>query len=438
MRTKIIGGNFYKFDLFTLGKLSFEREYNKLLIIKSKYLNKLNNVDAFIHSFDFTSNTSNIFNRPNIFRFIKNNIQDSDLNKFNYFLINIKKNICKYTDFINLLDSIIKNVLIIKLSKNRFNALPDSEIYNMFDNLIYNIIQLCDFIKFDNLIKKDGLLNDYLNNNYNINNEDTITIDSNGKTTDEFLVYLKKTYAKYNDKKGGAHKDEEYQDEEYQDEEYQDDLRYLTIEHDYLSYDEIIDIFNQKSMNDTNFLITDYYIGNFTYILGFINIFRYSGLFESKDIKMLNNIFHLLQYYPYNYNKDVQNKFINRVFSNTAKILLKLAEMLLKHCNDYAIQNTSSRTSPRAATQKKSPRAATRSSSPPAATQKKSPRAATQKKSPRAATRSSSPPAATRSSSPRAATRSSSRRAATQRTSPPAATRSSSRLRAAKKSTTDK
>ena len=428
MRTKIIGGNFYKFDLFTLGKLSFEREYNKLLIIKRKYLNKLNNVDAFIHSFDFTSNTSNIFNRPNIFRFIKNNIQDSDLNKFNYFLINIKKNICKYTDFINLLDSIIKNVLIIKLSKNRFNALPDSEIYNMFDNLIYNIIQLCDFIKFDNLIKKDGLLNDYLNNNYNINNEDTITIDSNGKTTDEFLVYLKKTYAKYNDKKGGAHKDEEYQD----------DLRYLTIEHDYLSYDEIIDVFNQKFMNDTNFLITDYYIGNFTYILGFINIFRYFGLFESKDIKMLNNIFHLLQYYPYNYNKDVQNKFINKVFSNTAKILLKLAEMLLKHCNDYAIQNTSSRTSPRAATQKKSPRAATRSSSPPAATQKKSPRAATQKKSPRAATRSSSPPAATRSSSPRAATRSSSRRAATQRTSPPAATRSSSRLRAAKKSTTDK
>ena len=51
---------------------------------------------------------------------------------------------------LNLLDSIIKNVLIIKLSKNRFNALPDSEIYNMFDNLIYNIIQLCDFIKFDN------------------------------------------------------------------------------------------------------------------------------------------------------------------------------------------------------------------------------------------------------------------------------------------------
>jgi len=140
MNTKITGGNFYKFDLFTLGKLSFEREYNKLLIIKRKYLNKLNNVDAFIHSFDFTSNTSNIFNRPNIFRFIKNNIQDSDLNKFNYFLINIKKNICKYTDFINLLDSIIKNVLIIKLSKNRFNALPDSEIYNMFDNLIYNII----------------------------------------------------------------------------------------------------------------------------------------------------------------------------------------------------------------------------------------------------------------------------------------------------------
>ena len=401
MTTKILGGNFYKFDLFTLGKLSFEREYNKQLIIKSKYLNKLNNVDAFIHSFDFTSNTSNIFNRPNIFRFIKNNIQDSDLNKFNYFLINIKKNICKYTDFINLLDSIIKNVLIIKLSKNRFNALPDSEIYNMFDNLIYNIIQLCDFIKFDNLIKKDGLLNDYLNNNYNINNEDTITIDSNGMTTDEFLVYLKKTYAKYNDKKGGAHKDEEYQDV----------LRYLTIEHDYLSYDEIIDIFNQKFMNDTNFLITDYYIGNFTYILGFINIFRYSGLFESKDIKMLNNIFHLLQYYPYNYNKDVQNKFINKVFSNTAKILLKLAEMLLKHCNDYAIQNTSSRTSPRAATRSSSPRAATRSSSPPAATQRTSRRAATQRTS---------------------------RRAATQRTSPPAATRSSSRLRAAKKSTTDK
>jgi hypothetical protein len=89
-KKKKIGGTFFKFDLFTIGKLSFEREYNKLFTIKREYVGKLNDLDALIHSFDFTSKNYNIYDRTNIFRFIKNNIENTDSNKSKYFLMNLK------------------------------------------------------------------------------------------------------------------------------------------------------------------------------------------------------------------------------------------------------------------------------------------------------------------------------------------------------------
>ena len=327
-KKKKIGGTFFKFDLFTIGKLSFEREYNKLFTIKREYVQKLNDLDALIHSFDFTSNTCNIFNRPNIFRFIKNNIEDTDSNKFNYFFINIKKNICKYNEFIKLLSDITINNGIYKLSKNNFSKLTDDIIENMFNDLIQNIINLCNFIKFDNLIKKDGLLIDYLNNKENINNEDTITINIDDKTTEDFLVYLKKLYSNYNDKKGGGKSDDE-QEELYDDFE-------LQHEYDYIPYNDIIQIFKEKNKIYKNFLITENYVKFFTYIIGFTNIFRYSGLFNNtKSINRINKLYHLLKYYPYNDIIENQKKYINKVFSDTAKILLEIVEILLEECDDY-------------------------------------------------------------------------------------------------------
>lgn len=330
------GGNFFKFDLFSVGKISFEREYNKLFLIKKEYREKLNQIDAFIHSFDFNSKSCNIFTRPNPFKFIKNNIDESDKDKFNYFLINIKKNICKNETFILVLKNIYSNYEINKLSKNRFSNLSNSEITNMFDVLINYIINLCNYIKFDNLLKKkEDLLIQYLNNVSNVNDNETILLNIDRKTTDEFLHHIKLQFNHYNDKKGGGLSDDE--------EEKFDDLEVIQ-EYDYISYEDIKEIFKNRIDIDENFLITDYYVQYFTYIIGFTTIFRYSGLFDStsKTSLKLNNIYHLLQYYPYNDTKEKQNKFINKVFSDTAKILLEISEILLLHCDQKLEEKKSS------------------------------------------------------------------------------------------------
>ena len=320
------GGNFFKFDLFSVGKISFEREYNKLFLLKQEHLEKLNQIDAFIHSFDFTSKSCNIFTRPNPYKFIKNNIRGTDTDKFNYFLINIKKNICKNETFILVLKNIFINYEINKLSKNRFSNLSNDEIYNMFDILIDYIINLCNYIKFDNLLKKneDSLIQ-YLNNQDNVNDAETILLNIDRKTIDDFLHHIKLQFNHYNDKKGGVLSDNE---------EIFDDLE-VVHEYDYISYEDIKEMFKNRRDIDENFLITDYYIQHFTYIIGFTTIFRYSGLFDStsKTSLKLNNIYHLLQYYPFNDTIEKQNKFINKVFSDTAKTLLEISEILLLHCD---------------------------------------------------------------------------------------------------------
>ena len=346
----IKGGNFFKFDLFSVGKISFEREYNKLFLLKKEHREKLNEIDAFIHSFDFTSKSCNIFTRPNPYKFIKNNIGESDNDKFNYFLINIKKNICKNENFIDILNTIYVNYEINKLSKNRFSNLSNSEINNMFDVMINNIINLCNYIKFDNLLKKteDSLIK-YLNNRDNVNDTETILLNIDTKTTDEFLRHIKLQFNYYNDKKGGGLSDDET--EKF------DDLE-IVQEYDYISYEDIKEIFKNRRDIDDNFLITDYYIQHFTYIIGFTTIFRYSGLFDSttKTSLRLNNIYHLLQYYPYNDTNEKQNKFINKIYSDTAKILLEISEILLLHCDQKLVEKKKS-------TKKKSPKESPKESS---------------------------------------------------------------------------
>ena len=342
------GGNFFKFDLFSVGKISFEREYNKLFLLKKEHREKLNEIDAFIHSFDFTSKSCNIFTRPNSYKFIKNNIHESDKDKFNYFLINIKKNICKNETFIDILKTIYVNYEINKLSKNRFSNLSNSEINNMFDVMINNIINLCNYIKFDNLLKKtENSLIKYLNNTDNVNDAETIFFNIDTKTTDEFLRHIKLQFNHYNDKKGGGVGDDE--------EEKFDDLEVIQ-EYDYISYEYIKEIFKNRRDIDENFLITDYYIQYFTYIIGFTTIFRYSGLFDStsKTSLRLNNIYHLLQYYPYNDTGENQKKFINKIFSDTSKILLELSEILLLQCDQKLIEKKIS--TKKESTKKESPK----------------------------------------------------------------------------------
>ena len=369
MRKK--GGNFFKFDLFTLGKISFEREYNKLFILKREHLNKINEIDAFIHSFDFNSVNHNIFTRPNPYKFIKNNIKSDDNNKLKYFIINIKKNICNIDGFIELLENIYKNENIIKLSKNRFSNLSQDEIDNKFKDLINNIINLCNYIKFDNLLKKrEDLLIEYLQNKSNINNEETIHINMDDKNTELFLKNLKQLYAQ---KIGGTPSDDEEED-------LLNNINFYE-EFDYNSYDNIKDIFKQIRESNPDFLITNNYVESFTYILGFAHIFRFSGIFnnDTKLNKTIQNIYHLLQYYPYNDTAEKQSKYINKIFSDTSKILLEIAEILLHNCKE----DSPKKKSPKKDDTKKSPKKDDTKKSPKKDDTKKSPKKDDTKKSPK-------------------------------------------------------
>jgi hypothetical protein len=378
MRKK--GGNFFKFDLFTLGKISFEREYNKLFLLKREHLNKINEIDAFIHSFDFNSINHNVFTRPNSYKFIKNNIKPHDEDKLNYFIINIKKNICDSDGFAELLQNIYQNENIIKLSKNRFSNLSQHEIDNKFKDLIKNIIDICHYIKFDNLLKKrEDLLIEYLQNKSNINDEETFLININDKSTEVFLKSLKQLYAQ---KVGGTLSDDET-------EQLFENL-HLDNEFDYISYDNIKDIFKEKRELDNDFLITDNYFESFTYILGFTHIFRFSGIFsnDSKLNKIIQNIYHLLQYYPYNDTMETQTKFINKIFSDTSKILLAISEILLLHCEKRIpkkedTKKNDTKKSPKKDDTKKSPKKDDTKKSPKKDDTKKSPKKDDTKKSPK-------------------------------------------------------
>ena len=176
------------------------------------------------------------------------------------------------------------------------------------------------------LKKKEDLLIEYLENKTNINNEETYIINIDDKTTEFFLRNLKLLYA---EKIGGGHSDDEI-DQIY------DDIQ-IQEEYDYISYDNIKKTFKQKRELDQDFVITNNYLESFTYILGFTHIFRFSGLFEneSKSNRKIQNIYHLLQYYPYGDTIEKQTKFINKIFSDTSKILLEIVEILLENCENY-------------------------------------------------------------------------------------------------------
>ena len=49
---------------------------------------------------------------------------------------------------------------------------------------------------------------------------------------------------------------------------------------------------------------------------------------------MINKLYHLLKYYPYHGNIEKQKKFIYKVYTDTAKILLEIAKILLNLCSD--------------------------------------------------------------------------------------------------------
>ena len=113
-KKKMKGGHYYKFDVFTLGMLAVEREYNNSKNITSDDLYLLRNLNAFAHSLDFVSDNYNIWNTPNIFNFV---IKNQTKVFKNYFWKNIDI-ICN-EEFVNLLIELNTNDSISKLINNK-------------------------------------------------------------------------------------------------------------------------------------------------------------------------------------------------------------------------------------------------------------------------------------------------------------------------------
>ena len=133
---------------------------------------------------------------------------------------------------------------------------------------------------------------------------------------------------------------------------------HLDQEFDYISYDNIKEIFKQNRESNPDFLITDHYFESFTYILGFTHIFRFSGIFnnDTKLNKTIQNIYHLLQYYPYNDTMETQTKYINKIFSDTSKILLFISEILLHSCKEESPKKDTKKDNTKKDDTKKSPK----------------------------------------------------------------------------------
>ena len=288
------GGTYYKPDILSLGKISIERDIN---LLNSNYIQP--DINGYLHIFDFISK-HNIWVNNNDMSFINN---DNILDKKSYFN-NIINNNC---------DKIIENMDI--LYDNEIKLLLSDEIdikskKKIHNKLINNLILLSEIILFDNyngnddiidlkMLDKEENTSDYLirikeelskkkggnyNNNNNIlkkyykyinNNTDTLFITNNKIYTNvknnnnNIIINNKKLYLINNIQNGGGY------------------ITYDIIKYNYENTEGLSTIFTNTN---NNFI-------KLTYIIGFCNLFRFSGLFKypNSTFFILNDISHCLQ-----------------------------------------------------------------------------------------------------------------------------------------------
>ena len=120
---KIKGGTFYKYDLFTLGLIFIEREFNLFQQISLD-----SDIGAFLHSNDFVS-INNIWDSSNSMSFVK---KDDVKDHTNYFKEILKNNCQKFLDIMSTLDL----DKLKELSKSKLEDLSDYEIKNMPNEFI--------------------------------------------------------------------------------------------------------------------------------------------------------------------------------------------------------------------------------------------------------------------------------------------------------------
>ena len=322
-KKKMKGGHYYKFDVFTLGMLAVEREYNNSKNITRDDLYLLRNLNAFAHSLDFVSDNYNIWNTPNIFNFV---IKNQTKVFKNYFWKNIDI-ICN-EEFVNLLIELNTNDSISKLINNKCT---DKE--KAYEDLINSIKKLTDFILFNDM---DG-------------SNDIVEIKKNElKPTKEFLSELTKLYSEnyvkaMNNKKqredvevtaesviGGSGKLGELPIEDAIDLYPNTDSRAV---YDY--YYKVVEFQNYSDIiKNGHFNINEKYFNYLAIIIGFSSLFRYSGIFKKKTInyESIHNMYHLLRNYHNFDTIENQNKYIDDYFRKAAIILIEIVKLLYHHC----------------------------------------------------------------------------------------------------------
>tara|TARA_B100000795_G_C22806369_1_gene445121 strand:- start:10732 stop:11721 length:990 start_codon:yes stop_codon:yes gene_type:complete len=308
MKVKKRGGINYKFDVLTLGKLSVEREYNNNINIIPEDKCIVYDLNAFAHSLDFVSKKHNIWNTPNVFNFIvKSNVKSKET----YFIDGIKK-ICD-KNFLDLLVNIYFNENLINIKKKKIAPENKKELY---DDLIKNIKTIVNLIIYDDFSLNPG----------------NIIIQDENKDTKEFLDKIKKLYGeKYqNAKIGGVGSEDEP-------EEFEVESMYIPII-EFQKYENIKAVY-------ANYVTGDFF-DYMTIIIGFCNIFRYSGIFNKNSVyyKSVNKLYHCLLYFDFA-EPDITTKMenIDELFYNATIILLKVADVLHNICTNKYISKYKSR-----------------------------------------------------------------------------------------------
>lgn len=288
---KMKGGIVYNFDITTIGKISIEREYNNALNLDKDGIDLMVELNAFAHSLDFKSRNS-VFTKSNNYVFlIKEKISDSD----NYFANNLKKMLCGNSEFIDFLIDIY--------SDESINLNFESVDTLSYPKLTDTLKKLTDFILFEDYSDVDG----------------RYTIHMNGVETKTFLRNTKMLYGE-NYKKaitGGVGSDDESMP--YY------DIYYSPIV-SFNSYETIKGYYAQH--------ITEEYFDNLAVIIGYANMFRFCGLFShrTKVYESLNNLYHLLRYFPIYEDASVKSDYISHIYKETHSTLIELAKRIYSIC----------------------------------------------------------------------------------------------------------
>lgn len=332
---KNIGGTYYKYDLFTLGLILIEREFNLFQQISLD-----SDIGAFLHSNDFIS-INNIWDSSNSMSFVKkDDIKDHIKDHTNYFKEILKKNCQKFLDIMSILDL----DKLKELSKSNLEDLSDDEIKDLYNILIKNILLISDNIIYDDFKKSKNL----------------IEFKKGNETTLQFIKNIKSLIKN--------------------DSSYISDLKKKNLADTVMSYNEIENYYNSNDY----FSIFNYSNNRFnqlTIIIGFCVLLRFSGLFTSKENNyyIINDIPHcfifadlekikkreknpkFINFFIYNllenndeYKDDILANWQHNIYKIMAKILLDIIKIIKKICNDPKLS-----TSPVVKKKEKSPKSET-------------------------------------------------------------------------------